>query len=121
MLRWNLAAQSRGHGPMTRLRISLLALLVAAAALVAACGSGGASDDSVDGILKQTFEAGKSISSARVALDLNADVKGVKSITGPVGLKLTGPFQGDGAGKLPKFDLNLSVLASGSSFSAGAV
>jgi hypothetical protein len=106
---------------MTRLRIPLLALLVAAAALVAACGSGGASDDSVDGILKQTFETGKSISSARVALDLTADVKGVKGVNGPVGLKLNGPFQSDGAGKLPKFDLNLAVLASGSSFSAGAV
>jgi hypothetical protein len=106
---------------MNRLRISLLALLVAAAALVAACGSGGAADDSVDGILKQTFETGKSISSARVALDLNADLNGVKGVDGPVGLKLNGPFQSDGAGKLPKFDLNLTVLASGSSFSAGAV
>jgi hypothetical protein len=105
---------------MTRLRISLLALLLAAAALVAACGSGGASDDSVDGILKQTFDSGKSISSARVALDLNADLKGVKDLEGPVGLKLSGPFQSDGAGKLPKFDLNLSIQASGSSFSAGA-
>jgi hypothetical protein len=120
MLRWILAPPPRGRRRMTRLRISLLALLVAAAALVAACGSGGASDDSVDGILKQTFESGKSISSARVALDLNADLKGVKELDGPVALKLNGPFESDGAGKLPKFDLSLSISASGSSFSAGA-
>jgi hypothetical protein len=105
---------------MTRLRFSLLALLVACAALVAACGSGGGSSDSVDSILKQTFDAGKSISSGRVSVDFNADLKGVKDIDGPVGLKLSGPFESDGARKLPKFDLNLTVRASGSSFTAGA-
>jgi hypothetical protein len=106
---------------MTRLRFSLLVPLVVAAAFLGACGSGGgASDDSVDGILKQTFEAGKSISSGRVSLDLSADLKGAKGIDGPVGLKLSGPFQSDGARKLPKFDLNLTVRASGSSFTAGA-
>ena len=106
---------------MTRLRISLVALLLAAAALMAGCSTGGSgSDDSVDGILKQTFETGKSISSGRVSLDLGADLKGVKDIEGPVGLKLSGPFQSDGARKLPKFDLSLTVRASGSSFTAGA-
>jgi hypothetical protein len=106
---------------MTRLRFPLLALLVAAAAMVAACGSGGGSSDSVDGILSQTFETGKAISSGRISLDLNADLKGAKGISGPVGLKLSGPFQSQGKGKLPTFDLNFSVAASGSSFSAGAV
>ena len=105
---------------MTRLRTALLALLLAAAAMVAACGSGGGAADSVDGILKETFEAGKTISSGRVSLDFNADLNGVKDIEGPVGLKLTGPFESDGARKLPKFDLNLTINASGSSFTAGA-
>jgi len=108
---------------MNRQRFALLVSLLAASALVAACGSGsgGGSADSVDGILKQTFDTGKSISSGRLSLDLSADLKGAQGITGPVGFKLTGPFQSTGSRKLPKFDLNLSVNASGQSFSAGAV
>ncbi len=44
----------------------------------------------------------------------------MKSLEKPVKLRLTGPFQSDGKGKLPKFALQLSLDSNGHTFTAGA-
>lgn len=86
---------------------------------LAACGGGGSS--SAQDLLKQTFGGGHSVKSGNLALTLGLDAQGLKSLKGPVALKLNGPFQSLGKGKLPAFDLSLTLDSSGSSFSAGAV
>ena len=86
--------------------------------LIAACGS---SDDSVDGLLSQTFSSSKSLHSGRVSAQLDANVQGIKGLDGPVRLRLNGPFESQGKGKLPRFDFTLGISVSGQSFTAGGV
>src|SRR4051812_16318688 len=86
--------------------------------LLAACGS---SDDSVDGLLSQTFSSGKALHSGRVNAQLDANVQGVKGLDGPIRLRLNGPFESTGKGKLPRFDFTLGITVSGQSFNAGGV
>jgi hypothetical protein len=111
----------------TSMRRRLTALLLALAAPVAVAtgcgsegGSAGAASD-VDSLLTETFKSGKAVKSGKVSVDLRANLKGSSTVSGPVGLKLTGPFQSQGDGKLPKFDFALAVSYSGQTFSAGAV
>jgi hypothetical protein len=92
--------------------------MLAAPGLLAACGGNGS--ESVDEILAKTFDPGTTISSGRLALNVTADLEGVKGLEDPVGLKLSGPFQSSGAKKLPTFALDLSISAGGQSFTAGA-
>jgi hypothetical protein len=99
--------------------IAALALLVAAAAL-AACGGSG-SGDSATKVLDDTFSGGKHVRSGRLAANLNFDLKGAQQANGPIALKLTGPFQSQGSGAVPKFDLALTAAVSGQNLSAGAV
>jgi len=98
--------------------IGLIALLSVTA--LAGCGGGGGNAN-VDSILKDTFGSNSSVKSGRLNLAVDADVKGVKNLNGPVSIKLTGPFQSSGKGKLPKFDFTLSLGSTGSTITAGAV
>ena len=97
-----------------RLVVPVLAILLA---LVAGCGGGGgdAADGStdVDQLLQDTFAGGKEISSGRI--DATVDVKA----DGNVAMKLSGPFQSTGDGKLPKLDLQASFEGEGESVSGG--
>ena len=99
--------------------VAVLALLVGAVTTVAACG--GSDKPTAASLLKDAFGPNHSVKSGKldVALELNA--KGLQNINGPVALKLTGPFESQGKGKLPKLDLDLSIAGSGANFSAGAV
>jgi hypothetical protein len=94
-----------------------LILLLGCALLVAGCGS--SKDESVDGLLKDTFAGGKSVKSGRLAVQLDANLQGVKSLKGPVRLKLDGPFQSTGKAELPKFDFTLAITSNGQTFTAG--
>jgi hypothetical protein len=110
---------------VTRLRRPLIALCVAALASsgVAACGSssGGAlSGKDAQGVLKETFGPDKPVKSGQLNLALNLDAQGLSGISGPIGARLTGPFQSEGGKTLPAFDFALTVSAGGQSFSAGA-
>jgi hypothetical protein len=98
---------------------ALLALLVASVAGLSACG--GSDDTDANALLKATFGPDQNIRSGNLSLALALDAKGLKSVSGPVALKLTGPFQTVGKGKLPKLDLSLTLSGSGANFTAGAV
>ena len=83
------------------------------------CGGDGDTADSstdVDQLLNETFSGGKSIESGRLdfALDVEADAG-----DGPVTVKISGPFQSQGEGRLPQFDLKGSFEGGGQSLSGG--
>jgi hypothetical protein len=85
--------------------------------LVAGCGGGESADSSTDvnELLRDTFAGDKSIESGKLAIALD-----VKSDTGqPVTVKLDGPFQNQGAGRLPQLDLDVSFAGGGQTMSAG--
>jgi hypothetical protein len=100
-----------------------LVLAVLGLALVAGCGGGGgqkaSSDMPVDQLLKQTFSGDKQVKSGVLDLSLRVDAQGSSQLSGPLSLRLTGPFESQGKGKLPKFKLAASVAGSGQNITAG--
>ena len=107
--------------PTTLILVLLLAL---AATGLAACGdsSSSSSSDSVDKILADTFSPGQKVKSGKLDLALDLDLKGLPSLTAPVKLALTGPFQSAGdSGGLPTFDFTAKLAFGGQDFSVGAV
>jgi len=103
--------------------VSIFLALVVSAFAIAACGGDNSSSSSSDAeaVLKQTFGPDHPIKSGKLDLALNLDLKGVARLTDPVALRLSGPFQSNGAGTLPNFQFTLDVDAGGKAFSAGAV
>src|SRR3954447_24062492 len=98
-----------------------LVLAVLGLAVVAGCGGGGesaSSDMPVDQLLKQTFSGDKQVKSGVLDLSLRLDAQGSSQLNGPVSLRLTGPFESQGKGKLPKFDLDAAVEGAGQNLSA---
>lgn len=97
------------------------ALFVTVALVVAACGSSGGSGggDSAQSLLQQTFGGSHPITSGRLNLQLGLDVPGDAQLKGPIKLALSGPFQSQGSGKLPQFDVAAALTAQGTSFQLG--
>lgn len=106
-------------GPKPRLRALLMLLAAAAAALVvAACGgSDDKNDEDAQALLEQAFK--KPIKSADMTLDMSFKADGVEQLKDPVRVKLSGPFQSNGEGKVPILDFDLSVQGGGQSITAG--
>jgi hypothetical protein len=105
------------------LRLSLCLVVALAAVGLVACGgkAGDASSQDVNSLLKDTFSGKKDIKSGKLSVDIKVDVQGGGSgVTGPIAVKLGGPFESQGAAKLPKFDLDVSFEGAGQSFKAGA-
>lgn len=104
--------------------VALLALLVALLTGLAACGgnddSSGADADANE-LLKETFGPDQNVESGNLAVVLGLDAKGLQGIQDPVSIKLNGPFETSGKGKLPKLDLALTLSGAGANFSAGVV
>jgi hypothetical protein len=98
------------------LTLSLLAV-VALAGLVG-CGGGGSSKDA-RALIDKAFK--QSISSADMSLNVEAKVDGVAQLQQPISLKVTGPFQSNGKGKLPSLDFKVSVSGGGQAFSGGVI
>jgi hypothetical protein len=111
---------------MTRVRpLVLLALAAVLATTAGACGgreeaATPASD--VEELLSQTFSRDKEIESARLDLSLRIDGRdaAVHGLSGPVVLRLAGPFESEGQGRLPRFALDAEVTSGGIGFTAGA-
>jgi len=101
-------------------RVLLLAVAALLAAVVVVVACGGGEDQDAGAVLTETFGSERTVRSGRldVALDVRTDGG---SATGPIRLRLSGPFQSTGAGQLPRFDFNLDLGASGQTIRAGAV
>lgn len=94
---------------MSRLRIFILfAASLALACAFAACGGGGGGGGSPQAILDDATLQG--IESGSLDLSLAIDAKGSEG--GSVDISLSGPFQGEGEGRLPKLDLTASASGS---------
>jgi hypothetical protein len=101
---------------MPRRLIPLLALCIA---FVAACGGAevqsASSTTDVNTLLSDTFRNLGKVKSANLTAKLAIDGQGES-----VSATLNGPFQSQGAGKLPKFQLDATLNSAGRSFTAGA-
>jgi hypothetical protein len=111
---------------MTRARpLVLLALAAVVALALSACGSSeeeATPSTNVNQLLRQTFSGSKKIESGRFALDLRiaAQERGADAFGGPVTIKVAGPFQSEGDGRLPKFALDAELNGGGQRITAGA-
>src|SRR4051794_32284912 len=106
-----------------RIRLSRLAIVPAllVLAVVSACGGddqAGAQQD-VGTLLRQTFTGDKHIESGRLAVTLDVDARGTGQVRGPIKVALSGPFQSNGAKKLPSFDLAVKLSGVGQDIDAG--
>jgi hypothetical protein len=99
--------------------IVLVALLALLAGVLAACGGSG-SDEDPNAVLRETFGSGKSVKSGKLAASIDLKAKG-GNLNGPIALKLDGPFESQGEGKVPKFALELALAGGGQSLNAGAI
>jgi hypothetical protein len=103
---------------------SLLLVLVALCACalgLAACGGDDSDSSDAAAILDETFGEGKDVKSGRLDLSFRLNAKGLQNVNGPIGLRLSGPFQSAGKAQLPRFDFQVALDASGQSLTAGAV
>jgi hypothetical protein len=100
---------------LTRLRllfsISLCALLGTA---LVACGGGSSSNPNPKDVLDKTFGSGHGkITSADFSLSLKTNASGPQG--GTLDASLSGPFESQGSGNLPKFAIQANVNANSSS------
>ena len=107
-----------------RSRMLLLILVAALTAVVAGCGGGDSAADEgtdVNELLTQTFSGDKKVDSGRLDLTLRIDVQGGadSQLQGPITVKLAGPFEMQGEGKPPRFDVDASFEGAGQSLKAG--
>src|SRR4051812_41699574 len=97
----------------------LVALASAAALALSACGGGDGDSGDAKALLKDAFS--KPISSANVSLDLSAKIDGVPQLSQPITFKMTGPYESQGAKKVPKLDWDVNVSGGGQTFSGGLI
>jgi hypothetical protein len=105
----------RGHRAVAALLLTLLASL----ALVACGSSSSSSSTDAAGLLKQTFNGPHKINSGNLNVSVTIDPSGSATLSGPIKLSFGGPFQNNGAGKLPQSNFTISVSALGKSGSLG--
>ena len=105
----------------TPIRLSLLFLAVLVAPVLLAAGCGGGSGEDPQKVLKETFSGNKKVTSGKLDLTLTVTADGVSLLKGPITIGLTGPFQSQGTGQLPKFDFDFKLGAQGQNFTAGAI
>lgn len=103
--------------------LTLLLVLLVPAALLGACGGDDSSGEDVNAVLQETFDGtGKSVESGKLDLSLKLDLEGAgRGLDEPIAISLSGPFENQGEGKVPRFDFNLNLDGGGQQFQAGAV
>src|SRR3954467_7998649 len=99
----------------------VLAVSILSLALVAGCGDsgGGGSSEDARALIDKAFQ--QSIGSADMTLNIEAKVSGVAQLSQPINLKVAGPYQSNGKGKLPSFNWQVSVSGGGQAFSGGII
>ena len=90
-----------------------LALLATAAACVLLSGCGSSSPGNARSLLRQTFSGAHRVNSGRLVFALSLQPAGSSTLTQPISLSLSGPFQSRGTGKLPASDFTVSISAEG--------
>ena len=96
-----------------------IVVLLAAVALIVGCGGSGGNSKDARALLDKAFK--QSITSADMTLNIEAKVNGVAQLQQPISLKVAGPFQSNGKGKLPSFNWQVSVSGGGQAFSGGII
>jgi hypothetical protein len=110
-----------------RAMIALIAVAIASLAL-AACGGGGKNSSTgssgsggndAASLISETFSGKHNVKSGKAELNVSLNLQGGGAPAGPITVKLSGPFQSQGAKALPKFDFDLTAGAGGQTFNAG--
>jgi hypothetical protein len=103
-------------------RASLATAGVVASLGIAACGGSSNAPAGAAHLLSQTFTANVArIHSGDLALTVNADLKGLKSLGGePVALQLSGPFS-ESAGAATAFDFDATITFEGQTIPVGVL
>lgn len=100
--------------PRFRLLVAISVLMALSTALVACGGSSSSSGENPNTVLDQTFSSSNpKVKSADLDLKLGVNVSGSGSHSGNINAELSGPFESQGSGNIPKLDI--SAKASGSS------
>lgn len=103
-------------------RLRSIALMLAASAVLAACGGSdseqASSSTGVNALLEQTFSGNKKVESGKVDLKIAIDAQGGQT-GGPVDVKLGGPFESQGKAEVPKFDMDLTFAGAGQNLTGG--
>jgi hypothetical protein len=102
----------------TTIRASVALLLaICGICVLSACGS---SSGDPQALLNDTFSSPKQIESGNVNLSLSLESTGSGAAGKSLAVHLSGPFENAGAGKLPRFALQLGLTADGHSLPVGA-
>jgi hypothetical protein len=101
------------HPKPARVAHLTFALLATATAclLLSACGS--SSPGNARSLLRQTFSGPHRVNSGRLTFALSLQPSGSSTLTQPISLSLSGPFQSRGTGKLPASDFTVAISAQG--------
>jgi hypothetical protein len=94
-----------------------LTAVIFCAWLISACGGASGSAES---LLQDTFSGHTQIESGNVNLSFTLGASGQSAATKSLAVQLSGPFENSGAGKLPRFALQLQLSAAGHPLGAGA-
>jgi len=90
-----------------------IAALVCSVSACASSGNRGAGSGDATKLLQQTFSGSHALRSGNLSFAATIDPTGSSTVTQPVVLRIAGPFQSLGKGKLPKADLTASISALG--------
>src|SRR3954451_23044312 len=100
-------------------RLLLVVSMLSLALLTGCGGGGGGSSEDARALLDKAFKT--PITSADVTLNIQAKINGVAQLSQPISLKVAGPYQSNGKGKLPSFNWQVSVSGGGQAFSGGII
>jgi hypothetical protein len=90
---------------------AILAILLVA--VLSAAGCGGSDHPVVKADAMLNAAAAHPIASAQAEIDMRLDVRGVPQLSGPLRLRLNGPYVGGAGRRIPSFDWRLSATALG--------
>jgi hypothetical protein len=85
------------------------------------CGGGSGQGQRAATLLRQTFGGTHKVLSGRLDVELRLTPSGSRTLSGPISLSFSGPFQSRGTGKLPASNFTVSLSGDGQTGSLGIV